>query len=100
MSHIEIVEVLIPSPIQIVEIQIPGPPGPQGPPGSAGTSYDHLQSSASAVWTVPHNLGYLPTVSVRTIGGLEVEGGEVLHLSVNTLTITFDVAFTGTARCN
>lgn len=72
--------------------------GPPGPPGSPGAGYVHVQSSSAAVWTVAHNLGYRPGVTVTTTGGVEVEGGEVLHLSTNVLTITFDVAFAGFAR--
>lgn len=71
--------------------------GIQGANGSAGARYVHTQSSAAAVWTVPHNLGFRPVVAVFTVGGVEVLGGEVLHLSLVTLTITFDVAFAGSA---
>ena len=80
-----------------------GPQGPVGPPGangSPGTSYEHTQASASALWTVAHNLGFRPAVSILTTGGVEILGGEILHLSVNTLQITFDEAFAGSARLN
>lgn len=74
-----------------------GPTGPTGPAGPIGGRYVHTQASAATVWTVPHNLGFRPVVSVLTVGGVEILGGEVLHLSLNTLTITFDVAFAGSA---
>ena len=74
--------------------------GPTGSSGSAGSTYIHTQSTPLDVWTVAHNLGFRPTVTVTTTGGVEVEGGEVLHVSTVVLTITFDVAFTGSARCN
>lgn len=77
-----------------------GPQGNPGPSGGAASTYVHTQSSSLDVWTVAHNLGFRPTVTVTTTGGVEVAGGEVLHLSNNVLTITFDVAFTGIARCN
>ena len=76
-----------------------GPPGPPGVDGVTTASYIHTQASVSYIWTVAHNLGFRPNVSVTTTGGVEVEGGEVLHISSNVLTITFDVAFTGAARC-
>jgi hypothetical protein len=72
--------------------------GVQGPPGN-GARHTHVQAAALLVWTVPHNLGFRPNVTVTTTGGQEVWGGEVLHLSVNTLTITFDVAMAGSADC-
>lgn len=73
--------------------------GPPGPSGTAGGRYIHTQSSPLAIWTVPHNLGFRPDVTITTIGGQEVWGGEVLHLSFNTLTLTFDVPFVGYADC-
>jgi hypothetical protein len=74
-------------------------PGPQGPPGGGATTYTHIQSSASALWTVAHNLGVKPIVTITTVGGVEVMGGEVVHLSNNTLTIAFNTSFAGEARC-
>ncbi|MFM7013148.1 MAG: hypothetical protein ACKO0Z_28090 [Betaproteobacteria bacterium] len=63
------------------------------------SEYVHTQASALAVWTVPHNLNKRPSVSVTSAGGVEWEGGEVLHLSLNTLQITFDQPEAGFARC-
>lgn len=71
-----------------------------GPTGADGTipSYLHTQASAATVWTIAHNLGVRPTVTVLSVGGLLMLG-DVLHLDANTLTITFAVAVAGTARC-
>ena len=66
---------------------------------SSGSSWLHTQTVASAVWTVPHNLGHRPHVTVRTVGGLDILDPEVLHLNMNTLTITFDIPFAGEAYC-
>lgn len=63
----------------------------------AGARYVHTQSSAAAVWTISHNLGFRPVASVFTVGGLEVLLPEILHLSNNNLTITFDTAQAGSA---
>ena len=71
--------------------------GVQGPRGAAGASYIHTQGSAGTVWTIAHNLGFKPTVTAMTAGGMEM-AGEVQHLSINTLTITFTLAVSGTAR--
>lgn len=75
-----------------------GPAGPTGPAGAA-VRYEHTQASASTLWVVAHNLGYRPSVTVLTVGGIEIFGAEVQHLSANTLNLSFDVAFSGTALC-
>ena len=76
-----------------------GPAGPAGAPGPAGATHEHTQGAASAVWTVNHNLGFRPAVSAINAGSETVEG-RVLHVSTNQLTITFNTAISGIARCN
>lgn len=70
--------------------------GQQGPPGvSIGSAvYEHIQSVPLASWTINHNLGFRPNVSVKSIGGLEVDA-EVLHVSVTQVQIFFDLPATG-----
>lgn len=69
----------------------------QGPAGSAPQAYTHPQLVASAVWTIVHGLGYRPA-GVQVFDSANMEWiGEVLHLDDNTLQITFNVAFGGTA---
>lgn len=76
----------------------PGPvvPGPPGPPGPAGGNYVHTQSTASAVWVIPHNLGFVPNIRIEDSAGGDVEG-EVEVVDTNTLQVTFTAAFGGTA---
>lgn len=62
-----------------------------------GTAYNHTQSSAATTWTINHNLGYKPVVSVFTTGGSEVEA-EVLHASTNQTLIYLAFAMAGSAR--
>lgn len=76
-----------------------GVPGPQGPPGTSGTSFEHTQGSASAVWTVNHNLGFRPDVEVRNAGGVVV-WCELIHTSINQVVAYFATAISGTARCS
>lgn len=73
-----------------------GPIGPIGPSGSAAASYFHDQVSPSATWTINHNLGFRPNVSAFDSGGSEVEG-DIQHVDVNTLILTFNAAFGGKA---
>lgn len=74
--------------------------GPGGPPGpsSPATSYVHDQSSADVLWIINHNLGVQPAIiTVMTPGGSEIEG-DVLHISVNQLRISFAAPQNGRAR--
>ena len=59
-------------------------------------SYAHTQSVSSATWTITHNLGYRPAVSVVDSGGNHVIG-DVNYVSVNVLTISFSAPFGGSA---
>jgi hypothetical protein len=81
-------------PVKVMQAYI----GERGPPG-AGTAFVFDQLTPSALWTIPHNMGYRPSVEITTLGGMEVDG-EVLHLSSNLLTIAFNPPLAGSARLN
>lgn len=72
-----------------------GPQGPQGDP-SGPVSYTHTQYSASASWSITHNLGYKPNVTVSDSAGTIIEG-EIAYPSSSTIVLTFSSAFAGTA---
>jgi hypothetical protein len=59
-------------------------------------SYNHVQGSDSSVWSIEHNLGFYPSVTVFMSSGDVVEGA-IEHQNTNALTITFSVAISGTA---
>jgi hypothetical protein len=59
-------------------------------------AYHHTQGTSSATWTINHNLGWYPNVTVQDSGGSIVEG-EITYTSVNSLRITFTGAFSGNA---
>lgn len=69
-------------------------PGPQG--STASVFYTHVQSIASAVWTINHNLGGEPTAVVLDSAGTQCEG-TFSYPSKNQMVITFTSAFSGTA---
>jgi hypothetical protein len=84
---------------------VQGPTGPTGAtgPGGLGTaaiaalvSYTHNQAAASATWTITHNLGYFPNVTVVDSTGTVCEG-DLVYTSNNVLTLTFSQAISGTA---
>jgi hypothetical protein len=67
--------------------------------GSPDATYEHAQMSASAIWTINHNLGKYPSVTVVDSGGSEVDGF-VNHISRTQAVVTFSLPFSGTAFCN
>lgn len=61
--------------------------------------HTHKQAQAAKVWTVAHNLGKRPAVTVVDSAGTVVIG-EVDYLDDNTVRLTFCAAFSGTAYRN
>lgn len=59
-------------------------------------SYEHMQGSASNSWTITHNLGFKPNVTVIDSAGNIVEG-EIAYTNTNSLTVSFQSAFSGNA---
>jgi len=66
---------------------------------SGDKTYVHIQNVAATVWTVPHNMGKFPSVSVVDSGNTEVEG-DVIFIDVNTIELRFSSAFGGKAYFN
>ncbi len=81
-----------------------GPAGPQGPPGiqgdgGSGSSYVFDQMNASAAWTIAHNLGRFPSVTVVDSAGSTIEG-DVQYTDANTVVVQFSATFAGLAYLN
>jgi len=87
-----------------------GPQGPQGPQGATGpqgpqgtgashTTFTHSQNSASATWTITHNLNCFPSVMVVDSAG-SVVYGNIEYLDANSLRLTFVASFGGKAYLN
>lgn len=85
-----------------------GSPGPNNdcsvPPcnsdrGGGDLNYVYYQNTPSATWTIIHNLGKLPSVTVIDSGGDEVEGS-VNFIDNNILIITYSAPFSGKATLN
>lgn len=72
-----------------------GPQGPQGDP-SGPVSYTHTQYSAASTWSITHNLGYKPNVTVSDSAGTIIEG-EIAYPTSSTIVLSFSSAFAGTA---
>lgn len=66
---------------------------------STDKHYTHTQGSASATWTITHNLGKNPSISAVDSAGTEVIG-EVYYVSLNQLIVYFTEPFSGKAYLN
>lgn len=78
-----------------LHLEVPEPTVADG----ADLHYTHVQVVPSAVWTVTHNLGKKPAVSIVTSAGDEIEG-EVSYTSLNQVVLTFAGGFSGEAYLN
>ena len=90
------------APPGVVTVEIPGPPGPPGAPAPGGGSdahYVHEQPVADTVWTVNHNLGKRPSITVEDSAGTVVVG-RYANPDVNTSVLRFSAPFGGRAYFN
>lgn len=62
-------------------------------------SYLHTQNTAASTWTINHNLGKYPSVTVVDSAGDQVEG-DVNYPGLNQATVTFSAPFSGRAFLN
>ena len=59
-------------------------------------SYTHNQISTSSSWTINHNLGYYPAITIKDNSGQIIEG-QITYNNGNTVTLDFSIAISGTA---
>lgn len=72
----------------------------EAPSGSAITgTFIFTQSTASANWSIAHNLGKFPSVTVVDSANTEIDG-DVEYIDSNNIALTFAVAFAGFAYLN
>lgn len=71
----------------------------QGPAGPSSVTYIHNQASASAVWTINHNLNRHPSTTVVDSAG-NVVIGNILYASEFQIVISFSGSFAGKAYLN
>jgi hypothetical protein len=67
------------------------------PPGDL--SYVHVQGTAAPSWTIAHNLGKYPSVSVVDSAG-SWWIGDVTYININTVRVDFGAGFSGKAFLN
>jgi len=59
-------------------------------------AYVHTQGVSSASWVIHHNLHFYPNVTVQDSAGNIVEG-EITYTNSDSLTVSFQTAFSGEA---
>ena len=69
-----------------------------GPVGGGSATYLHNQSTPATTWTINHNLGFIPDITLYSVGGMVFEA-DILHTSSNQALIYLTAPFAGTARC-
>lgn len=67
--------------------------------GESLTSFTYNQTTASNTWSITHNMGKRPSVTVVNSAGQSVIG-EVSYINVNQLTVQFKNPFKGKAYLN
>jgi len=70
--------------------------GGSGGSGGASKNLVFNQSMPASIWSVTHNFGYNPSVTVTDESGTVIVA-DVSYLDLNTLTITFAVPTSGSA---
>lgn len=93
------VSVTVTEQVATVELGTSGPQGPKGDPGEVlyeDLSYVHNQASAASVWTINHNLQFIPNITVVDSSGNVVEGS-YNYPNSNTVVLIFSSAFAGKA---
>ena len=58
--------------------------------------YIYIQTTPATTWNITHNLGRNAKAVITNNAGIEFEG-QIIHNSINQLTITFNTALSGKA---
>ena len=66
----------------------------KGDKGDSFSSDIFIQATPSSVWTYNHNKGYYPSVFVLDLFN-RVVNVEIIHSSINQITIIFNIPYTG-----
>jgi hypothetical protein len=63
------------------------------------TTYEHVQSAPATTWTIAHNLGFKPAITILDSAGSKIET-DIQHIDNMTATSTTSFPFAGTAPCS
>lgn len=85
---------------QVVTVSQKGVPGDRGPPGTGtGTAFVFQQPTPAPSWTINHNLGYRPQVTLFDTGN-SVFNAQIDHPSINQTIVRMasGLSMAGSAR--
>lgn len=71
----------------------------EGLPDIQDKTFEFSQLIPAASWSIAHNLGKMPSVTIVDSSGTQVIG-EVQYTDLNNLTLSFSAAFAGKAYLN
>lgn len=91
-------------PLELLPVKQPSSPAEMlaafiGPPGPVGTGYLHTQATPLAVWTVAHNLGRRPSITVADHLG-HVVVPDIQYLSNDVIQVSHSSPMAGFAYIN
>lgn len=72
-------------------------PGGGAGPGAGGSTYVHAQARAAATWTIDHNLGTKPVVTIVDGAGNDISRTEIDYPSDNRVVVVWGGPQAGTA---
>jgi len=75
-------------------IAVKGDKGDKGDDGISFASEVFIQSTPADVWTYNHNKGYYPSISVLDLFD-RVVNAEIIHNSINQISVFFNIPYTG-----
>lgn len=73
--------------------------GMRGADGTSAATYQHNQASPADTWVINHNMGYRPSISIFSMGGMQMLAN-VQHVSENQARVYFDNPTAGYAVCS
>lgn len=73
---------------------VPGPPGTTGATGPVRPTFTQTITSPSDTWTITHNLGYVPAVTLYDPSGKQILGRITSNTTTQTV-VEFGLAVTG-----
>jgi hypothetical protein len=86
--------------ITVIEVSRPGPRGPKGADGSgSGSAFvEHAQPTPSNTWVFNHNMGFRPSITVFSVGGLDITSAvQIVHTSNNQVQVLAEPPVAGSA---
>jgi len=94
----EIISITVNDITTVIETETQWPPWPPWTwADPADFSREHIQTIASNVWTINHNLGFKPNIQIEDSAGDSVIPQKIIQNSINQILVEFQGAMAGKA---